>query len=115
MGLWSCEKELSIEDYAPHSGWRGRFKATTLDEWVESSGITRIDFIKIDTEGAELEILKGGLNCLKRFKPKLLVEAHTFVEESLLPNVEELLKSLGYSCERILRHPATMIYAEVNV
>jgi len=114
LGLWSRSGELSIKDYAPHSDWEGKFRATTLDEWAELHGVNRIDFIKIDTEGAELEILKGGLNSIKRFKPKLLVEVHTFVNESLLPAVEDFLKGLGYSCERIPRPPATMVYCEVK-
>lgn len=36
------------------------FNNTTLDEFCESNGIHSIDFIKIDTEGHELEVLKGG-------------------------------------------------------
>ena len=110
LGLWNENGEISIEDYAPHSGWRGKFKTITLDRWVESNEIDRIDFIKIDTEGAELEILKGGLNTLRRFKPKLIVEVHTFVKESLLSDVENYLKDLGYECEKIPRPPAVMIY-----
>ncbi|MBU1449324.1 FkbM family methyltransferase [Patescibacteria group bacterium] len=111
FGLWSKTDKLLIAGYAPHSDWRGRFRVIALDEWVELNGMTKVDFIKIDTEGAELEILKGGLNTLRRFKPKLLVEVHTFVKETLLPDVEDLMKGLGYSCERIPRPPATMVYA----
>ena len=114
LGLWSKSGEISLEDYAPHADWRGKFRVTTLDEWVESNSINRIDFIKADTEGAELEILKGSSNTLRRFKPKLLVEVHTFVDESLLPAVEDFLKGLGYSCERIPRPPATMVYCEAK-
>lgn len=36
-----------------------------------------VDFIKIDTEGAELEVLKGLQTTLTRAKPTLLVEYHT--------------------------------------
>jgi FkbM family methyltransferase len=38
---------------------------TTLDVFCESKGINKIDFIKIDTEGAEWKILKGAKNLLK--------------------------------------------------
>ena len=114
LGLWSKSGEISLEDYAPHADWRGKFKVTTLDEFVESNGIRRIDFIKIDTEGAEFEILNGCVNSMRRFRPKLLVEVHTFVDETLLPDVENMLKGLGYTCERIPRPPAVMVYGEVK-
>ena len=37
----------------------------TLDSFCESNGITKIDFIKIDTEGAEWRILQGAKHLLK--------------------------------------------------
>lgn len=38
---------------------------TTLDIFIKESSIGDIDFIKLDTEGAELDIFKGGSNTLK--------------------------------------------------
>ena len=44
-----------------------------------------LDFIKIDTEGHELEVLKGARNLLKDLKPKFLqIEFNT---HQLLKNV----------------------------
>jgi FkbM family methyltransferase len=43
---------------------------TTIDEL----GMFGVDFIKIDVEGYELEILKGATETLKKFKPVLLIE-----------------------------------------
>lgn len=36
------------------------FEMTTLDRFCESFCVDHIDFLKIDTEGHELEVLKGG-------------------------------------------------------
>jgi FkbM family methyltransferase len=37
---------------------------TTLDEFAERNSIEKIDFIKVDVQGAELDIFKGGLKTL---------------------------------------------------
>lgn len=38
--------------------------ATTLDHWFQVSGINRITFLKVDVEGHELEVFKGGAHVL---------------------------------------------------
>jgi FkbM family methyltransferase len=43
---------------------------TTLDAFCESNKIEKIDFIKIDTEGAEWKILQGGKNLIKNHRIK---------------------------------------------
>lgn len=35
---------------------------------------TTISFIKIDVEGAEMQVLKGGVNLIKKDKPTILFE-----------------------------------------
>ena len=40
----------------------------TLDWYVEKIGVERIDFLKIDTEGYDLNVLKGGTKILKNIK-----------------------------------------------
>lgn len=47
---------------------------TTLDEFVAQSGIKRIDVIKIDTEGCDLEVLKGARQTIAAFRPAILIE-----------------------------------------
>lgn len=46
----------------------------TLDGLVEQAGLTRLDFVKIDVEGGELAVLRGGRDTIDRFRPTLLVE-----------------------------------------
>jgi len=38
----------------------------TLDRYVADKGISRVDFIKIDTEGADLQVLEGASKLLQR-------------------------------------------------
>jgi len=53
---------------------------TTMDGFVAGAGLTRLDFIKADVEGWELNVLKGGGRTLATFKPALFLEV---VESSL--------------------------------
>jgi FkbM family methyltransferase len=45
---------------------------TTLDRVLATAA--RCDCVKIDVEGAELRVLRGGADTLARFRPKLLIE-----------------------------------------
>lgn len=48
----------------------------SIDKLVETGEIEKIDFIKLDVEGAELETLRGAKNSIHRFKPKLAVSLY---------------------------------------
>ena len=49
---------------------------TTVDDFAQSSGLARLDFIKADIEGWELRMLTGAAATLARFHPGLLLEVH---------------------------------------
>jgi FkbM family methyltransferase len=53
--------------------------AIRLDEYVQKKGISQIDVIKVDTEGAELEVFRGAPGTLKRFRPLLICEVLDWV------------------------------------
>jgi FkbM family methyltransferase len=48
-------------------------KITTLDTFVREQGLTKVDFIKADIEGAERDMLAGARNTLRDFAPKLAI------------------------------------------
>lgn len=62
----------------------------------------KIDFIKIDTEGHELEVLQGLANTLKRHRPTLLIEYSpsfwTKEREQKSAHFFEILNTNGYTC-----------------
>jgi FkbM family methyltransferase len=47
---------------------------TTLDEFVRKEGLSRIDLIKLDIQGAEPLFLRGATRTLANLRPDLLVE-----------------------------------------
>jgi hypothetical protein len=51
------------------------------------------DMVKIDTEGNELQIIKGMLCVIRKHHPKLLVETHLHNKEKVI----EMLIKEGYS------------------
>ena len=56
-------------------------------------GFPSVDFIKIDVEGMELEVVKGAVNTIGYYKPDLLIEMQN---ESNNKPMFELLQALGY-------------------
>ncbi len=54
----------------------------TLDELINQRVIPRIDFIKADVEGAELEVIKGAVNSILKYKPKISLAVYHRVEET---------------------------------
>ena len=71
-----------------------------LDDIVEEQNITNVDFIKVDIEGGELDMLHGAEKLLEQFKPNIMIEivdvhCHRF---GYSPNdVYQFLLSKGYS------------------
>lgn len=70
-----------------------------LDE--ELGNAPRIDAVKIDTEGAELHVLRGLRATLKRCRPKLWIELHDWTGAYHATELAELLEELQY-----LHYPA---------
>ncbi len=45
----------------------------TFDGWAEGAGLDRLDVVKIDVEGAELDVLRGMRASLARLRPRVVV------------------------------------------
>jgi FkbM family methyltransferase len=46
---------------------------TTIDKIAAELNLPRVDFIKMDVEGAEVPALRGARDTIKRFKPRLAI------------------------------------------
>ena len=71
-----------------------------LDEFTPISSLSKIDFIKIDVEGAELPSLQGAEHILRKHKPLLFVEVCKAWMKSFHYTPKEMdtfLTSLGYT------------------
>jgi len=99
-------------DEPVHPKLRGRLSATsnahvdTLDAFVERQGIDRLDLVKIDVDGHEYPVLKGGAKSLARFRPTLLMEMSPYVQDEQTHGFAALV-SLLRDAEYSLQDAAT--------
>lgn len=68
---------------------QNKVKTNTIDNLFLDK---QIDLIKIDTEGSEYDILMGGVNTIKRCKPKILMEYQ-----------EDKFNQFGYTCDDVIK------------
>jgi len=66
-------------------------KTMSIDDFVENYSINNLTFIKIDTEGAEDKVLRGGENTILKYKPVMVIETSIHNIE-----IQKLLK-VGYN------------------
>lgn len=88
-----------------HKDHRGRLKSTdgatiaTLDQYIQNSDLQHINFIKLDVDGNEYDVLMGAHETLRKFKPALIIELAPCVYESSPQKFDDILNllwSLGY-------------------
>jgi len=102
-GLWSEPGWLSCLDWQEGSVYmpteemaRARggivFPVVPLD----SLGLSRLDFLKVDTEGAELHVLRGAQETLRRCRPAVMLEHHYHIDPACEDKCREFLATLGY-------------------
>ena len=113
---------VDMRTYAPH--WpqqtiSGAYAAVALDsiEAIEGrlgrDALLRLDWLKIDVEGHEPEVLRGAAETIRRFKPTIILEVHTFLDATLLDRCVALLKECGYDgFEFVEREPCVMVIAK---
>ena len=51
-----------------------KVECSSLDDFVAHEGLTHVDFVKIDVQGAESLVLQGGKASLERFGPEIVTE-----------------------------------------
>jgi FkbM family methyltransferase len=70
--------------------------ADTLDSILERNGVNQVNWIKIDVEGAEFEVLKGSAKTLSNENISLLIEIHNIEDPRHYDNIVDFLKYHNY-------------------
>ena len=83
--LGSYSTELKLGGSKGHTEYT---QTISIDEFIKTNGLSRVDFIKADIEGAERYMLKGAQGVLKCFAPSLALCAYH------MPDDKEILAEL---------------------
>lgn len=84
--------------------------ATTVDEYCERNNIDRIDLLKIDVEGAELQVMQGSRRMLdsRRIASLIFEFGQTTFDMGNRPeDIEALLNGSGYKIRNIVKGDPT--------
>ena len=72
-------------------------RLTTLDSLCDELALDRLDFLKCDAEGAEMDIIEGGLQAIDRLRPKIAF--CTYHRDDHFLEISRRLRGLGYSIQ----------------
>ena len=70
-----ADSELAVKNKRFFNGTE-KVEITTLDRAMEKENIPRVDFIKIDTEGYEAQVLEGARRTIQKWKPIIAMSAY---------------------------------------
>jgi FkbM family methyltransferase len=104
----------SLVQHEHLSGDIEKVESITLDNFVKEQKITRLDLVKIDVEGFELNVLEGMKETLIQFKPIILIEIldHNLAANGNKPeDIYNFLWQMGYFSYKILSNKLEQIHA----
>jgi FkbM family methyltransferase len=90
---------------------RNHVSTLAIDDLVKTNEISRVDFIKMDIEGAELHALKGAEQTIRQYRPKLAISIYHRLED--FREIPEYLESLNLGYTYYLGHSS--IHTEETV
>lgn len=66
----------------------------TLDNQITTNNLPKPDFVKIDVEGLEMDVLHGMSETIEAHKPKLFIEVHGVDMQRKIENVQRVVEFL---------------------
>lgn len=92
-----CKREYTAGYYMA----KDLIEVITLDEFCSERSLSRLDFIKLDIEGAEEFAIKGAEKIIAKYHPKWSISSYHIDSENELQHNKliKLLKGFGYKIE----------------
>lgn len=115
----SSQSSMNIRENHPLKNVKNEYsvEVITLDQYIQSKNINKINFLKIDTEGDDFKVLQGAINILKNIEVNLikvecLFNSNNLQDESEFNKIFNLLSSLNYKIYSIpnIKHINNKLY-----
>lgn len=110
--LWNeTNKTTYFKDLGPASnvsfenfnGSEGIVKTITIDQLVSDLNLDKVNFIKMDIEGAEPYALEGAKSTIQKYKPKLAISIYHSMDDFV--NIPIWINNLGLGYNFYIKHP----------
>lgn len=81
-------------------------QARAMNRVITEVGVKRLEWIKIDVEGAEIEVLRGLADTIRKFAPRVILETFDSNRTAMLKFMEDLgyaalpLAEYNYYCQK---------------
>ena len=90
QALWDCDGETTFAagndgQFSAHNssdpGETRAFPCRSIDSFVEQTGLDRVDLIKLDLEGADIQAILGAVKTIRNFRPQLAISIYHRLNE----------------------------------
>ncbi len=98
-------------EFEPFIDQTGFTTTISIDDFVNNNGLEKVDFIKMDIEGAECSALEGAVETIMKFKPKLAIAIYHSMDDMV--NIPNWINDLNLGYKLYLGHYT--IHAEETV
>lgn len=104
-------------EFEPFEGQTGQVTTISIDDFINNNNIAKVDFIKMDIEGSEPAALKGAIETIKKFKPKLAIAIYHSMDDFV--NIPAWISGLNLGYKLYLGHftihsEETILFAKVE-
>lgn len=72
-----------------------------IETIVKKYAIEKVDFVKMDIEGAELNVLKSSVDFINKFKPRFIIEPHFIKGVLNLKEIEAFFAENNYLTQNV--------------
>ena len=86
----------------PFKDQTGSTATIAIDDFVEKNRLSKVDFIKMDIEGAEPAALRGAIETIKKHRPKLAIAIYHSMRDFV--NIPNWILDLNLGYELFLGH-----------
>lgn len=87
------------------------YTTMSIDDMVEQKNVEKIDFIKLDIEGSEVDTLQGAEKTIKKFRPKLAISIYHKDDDFI--TIPALLKQINPNYKFYVGHYTVMNWETV--